>query len=78
MGNFELLESEGLVRSFQNGDRALAKAESLLADVGAEIAWRERAKRLISRLADVTELIHSQLLEVGAAREPADGSSPRN
>ena len=65
MGNFEALESEGLVLSFRDGGAALDRAEALLADANAKSVWTDRSRALISRLADVTDVVCHQVLEAG-------------
>jgi uncharacterized protein len=68
MGNFDLLEREGLVRSFHEPAAAVRTAEALLADHGAAAAWRERARAFAGHYRDTTDVICSHLLEVGAGR----------
>jgi predicted glycosyltransferase len=65
MGNFEMLEKEGLVRSFRAGPPAVEEAARLMSDAGAGPAWRARARSFIARQQDTTEVIRRHLLEVG-------------
>ena len=65
MGNFDLLASEDLVRSFRDGSRAVEEAARLMADEGARAAWAARAAAFAARQSDMTELICGQLLELG-------------
>ncbi len=72
MGNFEALESEGLVLPFRDGGAALDRAEALLADANAKSVWADRSRALISRLVDVTDVVCQQVLEMGLSGA-ADG-----
>jgi len=65
MGNFDLLEAAGLVRSFRAGAPAIAEAARLMADLEAGRAWRARAADFASRHEDTTDVIRRHLLEVG-------------
>ncbi len=66
MGNFDALESAGLVHSFRDGEAALERAEALFADAGAEERWRRRSRALAESSADVTDLVCRQILEIGS------------
>jgi len=68
MGNFDLLETEGLVRSFREGGPAVSEAVRLMADPGAGEAWRARAAGFAARHEDTTEVIRGHLLAVGGGR----------
>jgi predicted glycosyltransferase len=66
MGNFEVLEEAGLVRSFREPAAAVEAAVVLAADPGARAAWAERAREFAGRHLDVSRYVTEQLLEVAA------------
>lgn len=66
MGNFDLLEREGLVRALRDPRAAIEAAESLLADGDAPRRWRQRAHAFAARQRDTTDVICAHLLEIGS------------
>jgi predicted glycosyltransferase len=66
MGNFDLLEREGLVHSFRDGEAAVERAALLMADAAAKPAATARAASFAAGQIDVPAFVCEQLLDVGS------------
>jgi predicted glycosyltransferase len=66
MGNFDVLEEAGLVRSFRDPQAAVDAAVALMAEPDAKAGWAQRARDFAARHIDVPAYVTQQLLEVAA------------
>jgi len=64
MGNFDALETVGLVKSFRDPREAVDAAVQLMRDSEAGPAWRQRAKSFVSQQVDVSSYAHCELVEM--------------